>query len=204
MHLAIAFIVLLTILSFCLLITNSSLYSALVAFTGTFLLSIIKMVAEDDKIINGVFPMWKFISYPYDLQYFSLTGDNTVVDSVRFYKIQKSQDITFVNGSSNKDKDKDFPKITITPNAVLVSNTNYIVTLPSPTANISHQAIIEELIIICSNTIYGDRTFFFEGANLKGAFTLGKHNKVKPYSGVWSNCNKERAIAYLKAISECK
>lgn len=200
MQLAIAFIVLLTILSFCLLITNSSLYSALVALTGTFLLSIIKMVAEDDKIINGVFPMWKFISYPYDLQYFSLTGDNTVVDSVRFYKIQKTQDITFVNGSSNKD----FPKITITPNAVLVSNTKYKVTLPSPTANISHQASIEGLIIICSNTIYGDRTFFFEGANLKGAFTLGKHNKVKPYSGVWSNCNKERAIAYLKAISECK
>ena len=200
MQLAIAFIVLLTILSFCLLITNSSLYSALVALTGTFLLSIITMVAEDDKIINGVFPMWKFISYPYDLQYFSLTGDNTVVDSVRFYKIQKSQDITFVNGSSNKD----FPKITITPNAVLFSNTKYKVTPPSPTANISHQASIEELIIICANTIYGDRTFFFEGANLKGAFTLGKHNKVKPYSGVWSNCNKERAIAYLKVISECK
>lgn len=200
MQLAIAFIVLLTILSFCLLITNSSLYSALVALTGTFLLSIITMVAEDDKIINGVFPMWKFISYPYDLQYFSLAGDNTVVDSVRFYKIQKSQDITFVNGSSNKD----FPKIPITSNAVLVSNTIYKVTPPSQTANISHQASIEELIIICANTIYDDRTFFFEGANLKGAFTLGKHNKVKPYSGVWSNCNKERAIAYLKAISECK
>ncbi|MGA3358402.1 hypothetical protein [Lactiplantibacillus pentosus] len=200
MQLAIAIIVLLTIFSFCLLITNSSLYSTLVALTGTFLLSIITMVTEDDKIINGVFPMWKFISYPYDLQYFSLAGDNTVVDSVRFYKIQKSQDITFVNGSSNKD----FPKITITPNAVLVSNTKYKVTLPSPTANISHQASIEGLIIICANTIYGDRTFFFEGANLKGAFTLGKHNKVKAYSGVWSNCNKERAIAYLKAISECK
>ena len=158
------------------------------------------MLVEDEKIINGVLPMWKFISYPYNLQYFPLNGDNTVVDSVCFYKIQKYEDITVVNGSSSED----FKKNTITPNAVLVSNTKYEVPLSPLTANISQQTKIEELTIICANTIYGDRTFFCEGANLKGAFTLSKHNKVKPYSGVWSKCDKEKAIAYLKEISECK
>lgn len=198
-QLALAFIFVLFLSLLGLLFTNSPVFSALGTLIGTFLISIITMLKEDENTIAGVLPIWKFTSYPSHFQFFSLNGDNTVVDSVRLYSIQKYKDSTVINGSS----DKTFQEITINKNAVLVSNTEYQAIVPSLTADISQKTKIEELTIICANTIYDDRTFFFEGANLKGAFTLNKKNKVKPYSGDWSFCDKEKAIKYLKLIDEC-
>lgn len=147
--------------------------------------------------IDGVKPVWKFLSVDSEIEYFSLDRSKSVVDNVRYYSLivddhDNIQSINKLNKSVmpsvkdkiNLNKSDELRQFYFSDNAIVKSEEIYQLNL-SPLFNehdpqskpqaktifISETDGLKKLNIIKATTIYGDDTYFFESGELSGGLT---------------------------------
>lgn len=179
--------------------------------------------------IDGVKPVWKFLSVDSEIEYFSLDRSKSVVDNVRYYSliVDDHDNIQSINKldssvvSSIKEKSslnsngelrdfyfsdnaiaesEKFYKLRVSP---FFSKTNKKSKQLKKPIFISETKVFKKLNIIKATTIYGDDTYFFEGDGLSGGLTK-INGKYKPYSGNWKHKDIKRAKKYLKNLQDKK
>lgn len=196
--------------------TITAFFSTIAALLGPFTLKTLSNQRDDEETIRGVYPNWKLIDYPKNIKFFSTNGKDTVVDSVRFCKVELTNNtenevtlkkilsinnVPFSTISEKKEKNESTNSFieTISPNGVLESGEGYSIDLKdNPTKSsienskdsLENKDEVKVLFVIKSTTIYGDQTIYFEGAELKGSAILNEKNKLEPYSGDWDSYNK--------------